>query len=642
MKKLITLFLIVMLQGIAVISAETFLVYKSTSGGTWTNTSGISSPILVDLATANSGSEASLNAWIAGEVLYEGDQIWIISGTYVLTDSISLTEGVSIYGGFSGSESAISQRAKGTEAWEYTNETVIDGNETCQGFSGGSATLATIIDGLTITKCKNSASTSSGAGARLKGATTVMQNCIVKNCVTDATAATTAGGVTLVGAASMKDCYIHDNITAGYGGGVSVYGDGCKLDGCKIVKNTSALFGGGINLYSTTSGVTVSNCEISENSTTAKSAGGLLVYSTAAVNAEPITISNCTFTSNTAPGASGSAGALYLNTNAANTVNVSDCVFTSNIASAAKSTSAGGGAIWIATGTHNINKCTFTNNGAANSNGGAIMIASAAAVATISNSVFTGNTSAAHASALMLTFSATVNNCLFYGNKGANVSYIGTNAATFGTFNNCTFASNSNPAGTASVGLYLSTPSAPNAKFTTCLFYNSGAKPISVDGAETVWPNVTYCGFDVDLASSWTGTGNIFTIAAASFIGAASNDYHLASGSVAIDAGISNTAYTVDLDGFVRDANYDLGAYEFNPDYVPNAVGEIKDLKDCYAYGNTVVLRGIENGKLVNIYSVSGARVYSQKMTSDRMTVTLPAGIYIVNAASHNKKVIVR
>ncbi|MDD4490186.1 MAG: DUF6383 domain-containing protein, partial [Paludibacter sp.] len=74
----------------------------------------------------------------------------------------------------------------------------------------------------------------------------------------------------------------------------------------------------------------------------------------------------------------------------------------------------------------------------------------------------------------------------------------------------------------------------------------------------------------------------------------------------------------------------------------PNAVGEIKDLKDCYAYGNTVVLRGIENGKLVNIYSVSGARVYSQKMTSDRMTVTLPAGIYIVNAASHNKKVIVR
>ncbi|MDD4490765.1 MAG: choice-of-anchor Q domain-containing protein, partial [Paludibacter sp.] len=206
------------------------------------------------------------------------------------------------------------------------------------------------------------------------------------------------------------------------------------------------------------------------------------------------------------------------------------------------------------------------------------MIASAAAVATISNSVFTGNTSAYHAAALMLTFSATVNNCLFYGNKGANVSYIGTNAATFGTFNNCTFASNSNPAGTASVGLYLSTPSAPNAKFTNCLFYNSGAKPISVDGAETVWPDVTYCGFDVDLASSWTGTGNIFTIAAASFIGAASNDYHLASGSVAIDAGISNTAYTADLDGFVRDANYDLGAYEYNPDYVPNSVGEIMDL----------------------------------------------------------------
>jgi len=445
--------------------------------------------------------------------------------------------------------------------------------------------------------------------------------------------------------AMMKDCYVHDNQTAGYGAGVTINGDGCKITGSKVSKNTSALFGGGINLYATTSGVIVSNCIISENVSSGKSAGGLLVFSTGAVNVDPITISDCTFTSNAAIGATGSAGALYLNTKAGNIVNVSNCTFTSNTSSATKSTTAGGGAIWIATGTHNIDKCTFTNNAVTSSHGGAILVASAAAIATISNSVFTGNTSANHGAAFMLTYSARVNNCLLYGNKGGNVAYLGTASGTVGTFNNCTFASNTNIAGTNPAGIYMSTPTIANGKFTNCLFYNSGTRPLAVDavpGSEAVLPDVTYCGFDQDLSASWTGSGNIFTITSASFIGAATNDYHLVSGSVAIDAGMANYDYTVDLDGFTRDANYDIGAYEFNPDYVPNAVGKVEASFDCYTYGSTVVVKGLDYGKLINIYSVTGARVYSQKTTSDMMSVTLPSGIYIVNAASLNKKVIVR
>lgn len=656
MKKLITLLIVFLSVVVTVESANTYLIYRSTTGGTWTNTAGITNPVLVDLSTVNGGSAVSLNAWFAdrsqalptmgGGFQFEaGEQVWIISGTYVLTDSIKLAEGVSLYGGFAGSESAITARAKGTEAWEYTNETILDGNETLQGLSGGSATLATVIDGLTITKCKNTTAAGSAAGARLSGASTTMQNCIVKNCITEATSATSSGGVLMTAGASVKDCYIHDNQTAGYGGGVSIIGDGCKITGSKVSKNTSALFGGGINLYSTTSGVKVLNCVIAENTTTGKSGGGLLVFSTAVTNADPISISDCAFTSNAATGATGSAGALYLNTNAANTINVNNCTFTSNTASATKSTTAGGGAMWIASGTHNITNCIFTGNATTTSHGGAVLIGAGTAKATITNSVFTNNTSAAHGAALMLTYSATINNCLIYGNKGGNVAYLGTASGTVGTFNNCTITSNTNAAGTNPAGIYLSTPSAPNGKFTNCLFYNSGAKPIAVDpvpGSETVYPDVTYCGFDQDLSATWTGSGNIFTVTAACFSNAANNDYHLALGSPAIDAGMANYDYTVDLDSFTRDANYDLGAYEYNPDYVPNAVEEIKELKDCYAYGNTVVLSGIENGKLVNIYSVSGVRVYSQKMTADRMTVTLPAGVYIVNAASQNRKVMVR
>lgn len=657
MKKLITLLIVFLSVGITVKSANTYLIYSAT-GGTWTNTTGITNPVPVNLSTVNGGSAVSLNAWYADRKLVAptmgggfqfdtGDQVWIISGTYLLTDTLKLYAGVSMYGGFSGAESTISARIKGTNAWDFTNETILDGNATTVGIAGGSATIAAIIDGLTISNCKNSTAAFSGAGASLNGALTTMQNCIIKNCITESTSATSSGGVVQTGGSTVKDCYIHDNKTSGYGGGVTVTGDDCKLTGCRITDNTAALFGGGVNLYSTTSGVTVSNCIISNNITSTKSGGGLLVFSTGVTNANPITISNCTFTSNRAPGASGSGGALYLNTKVGNIVNVSNNSFTSNSAYATKSTTNGGGAIWLAAGTHNIDKCTFTNDSVKVSNGGAILVASASATATISNSVFTGNISPNHGAALMLTYSGTVYNCLLYGNKGGNAAYVGTSIkGIMGVFNNCTVASNYNAAGTANVGIYLSTPKVKNAAFTNCLFYNSGAKPVGVDPlrVDTVaaLPDVTYSGFDQDLSTTWTESSNKFTISSSSFFDAANNNFHLVTGSIAIDAGVANYDYTVDLDGFTRDANYDLGAYEYNPNYVPNAVSKVDNSFDCYAYGSNVIIKGLEYGKVVNIYSITGVRMFSQKISAGALTVALPAGIYIVNVASSNKKVIVR
>jgi hypothetical protein len=186
------------------------------------------------------------------------------------------------------------------------------------------------------------------------------------------------------------------------------------------VNNISGLFGGGVVLIAHTSGVSVSNCDLSYNKSTAKSGGGLIVYATTFANAEPITISDCTFASDTC--LLGSAGALYLYSLAGNVTNISHCTFTSNLAGVGKSTSNGGGAIWSAGGVQNISDCTFTNNTASNSMGGAILFASNTGIRKISNSVFTGNSSAFHGSALMCTYSAEFTNCLFYGNKGANIA----------------------------------------------------------------------------------------------------------------------------------------------------------------------------------------------------------------------------
>lgn len=651
MKKLITLLFILLLSGITVNSANTYLIYSSTTGGTWTNTVGITNPVLVDLSTVNGGSTASLNTWFTdrslasptmgtGSQFAAGDQVWIISGNYLLADTLKLYDGVSLYGGFSGAESTFSARVKGANAWDFTNETILDGNATTVGIAGGSASVATIIDGLSITNCKNSTSTTSGGGTRLNGALTTMQNCIIRNCITASTSATSSGGAVLTGGPTVRDCYIHHNQTSGYGGGVTIYGDGCTLGGCKITNNTSVLFGGGANLYSSTSGVTVSNCDISNNTTTTKSGGGLLVFSTAVTNVNPITISNCTFTSNSASGVSGSGGALYLNTKVGNIVNVSDCAFTSNSSALSpKSTTAGGGAIWISSGTHKIDKCTFTNNSVSVSHGGAIMVAAATATATISNSVFTGNTTPQYGSALMLTFSATVNNCLIYGNKGSNVVYLGTGTGVVGTFNNTTFASNLNTAGTMPMGLYLSTPTAINGVFTNCLFYNSSTNPVSSGGTA---PTITYCGFESTVTQAYATANNcINSIASSSFVDAANNNYHLSTGSTAINSGTTVAVCASDLDGVIRPngAAYDMGAYELD---MTTPVNKVESSFDCYSYGNNVIIKGLELGKEVNIYSISGVRIFSQYIYTGSMSVTLQRGIYIVNSASYNKKIIVK
>jgi len=78
---------------------------------------------------------------------------------------------------------------------------------------------------------------------------------------------------------------------------------------------------------------------------------------------------------------------------------------------------------------------------------------------------------------------------------------------------------------------------------------------ISAEGAGTV--QVAYS----DVEGSWTGTGNID--ADPQFVDAANGDYHLELGSPCIDAGTSVGAPAHDIEGNPRDANPDLGAYEW-------------------------------------------------------------------------------
>lgn len=72
------------------------------------------------------------------------DQIWVKAGTYALASTIALNKPVSLYGGFAGTETMLSQRDL------KTNVTTLDGQNARQCISITSDYV--IVDGFSVTK----------------------------------------------------------------------------------------------------------------------------------------------------------------------------------------------------------------------------------------------------------------------------------------------------------------------------------------------------------------------------------------------------------------------------------------------------------------------------------------------------------
>lgn len=203
-----------------------------------------------------------------------GDQVWIASGIYHPTEerqdasgnspaltSFLLRDGVSIYGGFSGSERSLDERiledSDGNgllEAWEFSAETVLSGVQDGSGqvLYGGMEpfSLPVTIDGFSI--CNGRASGSGrdgeGGGAHLPG------NCTLQRCRIYANHARRGGGAAVFGANTVRQCLFQNNeLTmdgwAGEGAGVFLQGEGAVLENCLVVRNGhdsgGAYLGGG-------------------------------------------------------------------------------------------------------------------------------------------------------------------------------------------------------------------------------------------------------------------------------------------------------------------------------------------------------------------------------------------------------------
>lgn len=282
-------------------------------------------------------------------------EIWVKGGTY--TETIVLVEGVSVYGGFAGTETERSQRNPAA------NETIVDG-----GGSGPVVTAASYLtfDGFTVT----GGAAPTGAGVYASGCTGL----VVSGSLLEGNSAFENGG-----GAYVSNC------------------PGIVFSGNTLRSNT-AQNGGGLYLTSSTD-VAVSNNSFIENS--AHEGGGIRIsYSTGLISGNlfqgnestglgagfyaindtsDLILENCTFGDNTNPGVATHGGAVAL---ANASIVIRRCLMTGNEAGL-------GAGIYCLMSSPTVEFCTIVAN---TGNQGAGLWASTSTSPTVRNCIIALNT----------------------------------------------------------------------------------------------------------------------------------------------------------------------------------------------------------------------------------------------------------
>jgi parallel beta-helix repeat protein len=265
-----------------------------------------------------------------------GDEVWVKAGTYrptataTRTISINLKNGVAIYGGFAGTETALAQRDF------VANPTIISGdlagNDATNIFTdnsyhvlnGASQNATAVIDGFTITggNANSTANNDRGGGILcLSGSSPTVRNCIFR-----ANRCTFGGGAGYINSSSptFTNCQFLDNVGGSFGGAfdmatsVSATFDRCffrgntaaragaieifggsttKVYNCIFVGNTATGSGGGGAIWvGSSSNPVIRNTTIHGNSATASAAGGVLA------SGSTVSMANCIVWANTGTG----------------------------------------------------------------------------------------------------------------------------------------------------------------------------------------------------------------------------------------------------------------------------------------------------------------------------------------------------
>jgi hypothetical protein len=355
------------------------------------------------------------------------------------------------------------------------------------------------------------------------------------------------GFVVTGGRANGSSAY---TIRADCGAGMYNNFSSLTVSNCTFSSNTSGLGGG---MYNFSNSPTVSNCTFSNN--TSVSGGGMLNSGSSSYT---VTVTNCTFSGNSALNVRGTGGGLN---NGFSNLMVSNCTFSGN------TSGAGGGGMYIAgnAGFSNatVSSCTFSgnsSNGSFANGGGGLNIINVSA--TVSNCVFSGNSANGTnnvGGAMSIGVGATVSSCTFSGNTATGTGGLGGGlyytAGGGGTLTNCILYQNTTPNNSANpnrVELYKADANTALTVSNCIVRDAAGTAPALTVTNATLSNCYTSAPGYVDAADP-DGPDNTWATA--------DDGLRLDCGSFARDLGTGSTPPT-DLLGNSRLGALDLGAYE--------------------------------------------------------------------------------
>lgn len=240
-------------------------------------------------------AKAALRAQTAGTCA-----VWIAAGTYHVyqtsnEDSIILETGVSVYGGFAGVETWISQRNISG------NETILDGTQAgnpslrVRSVVTANGIMNAGLDGLTV--ANGGIASASGGGFYIYSADVSVHQCrfegnvgrdgagiylqlatgtITNTTVMSNSASEDGGGVHyLDSGGAVQNCVFEQNSATGWGGGAMLVNSAPSISGCTFDAN-QAIHGGGV-FFSGASPAVISDTLLQDNVATSNG-GGLFGY----------------------------------------------------------------------------------------------------------------------------------------------------------------------------------------------------------------------------------------------------------------------------------------------------------------------------------------------------------------------------
>jgi len=244
-----------------------------------------------DAAAGTSWGTAFATLQQALSVASAGSQIWVAAGTYKPTTSadrsisFQLKNGVAVYGGFTGSETTLSQRNGQTNATILSGD--IDGDGTLANNSYHvvvANTYATsVLDGFTITG-GNADGGQEGGGIYSSSGYPLLSNLIVSgNYSSDE-----GGGIySLQGGPTLRNVTFTMNSSGARGGAAFSERGGLKLINCTFTHNSSVQGGAlssGDGTYPNTSSITLTHVVFKNNSATNSGGAVDMEYGAAAFN----------------------------------------------------------------------------------------------------------------------------------------------------------------------------------------------------------------------------------------------------------------------------------------------------------------------------------------------------------------------